>query len=382
MTLIVGSKRPGSYSLLLASLLLFIVANAFVDAEHGSPVLSNLILSITLVLSIYPVRHQRGFMVVGGLVAATTFIAVWLAQFTGSNAARLTASAAGCVFFIHAAGVILVAILQKTRITADELAGAVSAYLLIGISGGLIFSFIDLAEPGSIIATSSVVPTTIGDASTLPFATYLYFSFTCMTTLGFGDLIPATPAGPGTVLPRGRHWSGLSHHPCRATGRAAYQPPEPQLMSIRTRVLLLLAAIALIPVLVTAINDTLLLRSLGSELTTRNAAAMADQALVTLQRTAAEYANVLDRETRRLRTLLRMQAATAERLLHEAPPLETASPPPVFADSNDAAATAAAGSQVFHRSAGADPAALQADARRLTGMQEFYALAPLPRTAC
>ena len=74
MTLIVGSKRPGSYALLLASLLLFIVANAFVDAEHGSPVLSNLILSITLVLSIYPVRHQRGFMVVGGLVAVGYFL--------------------------------------------------------------------------------------------------------------------------------------------------------------------------------------------------------------------------------------------------------------------------------------------------------------------
>ncbi len=89
-------------------------------------------------------------------------------------------------------------------------------------------------------------------------------------------------------------------------------------MSLRTKVLLLLSAIALVPALVTATLDTHLLRSLSDDLTQRNAQAMADQALVTMQRIAAEYADVLDRESRRIRVLVELQADYAERLLRSA----------------------------------------------------------------
>ena len=86
-------------------------------------------------------------------------------------------------------------------------------------------------------------------------------------------------------------------------------------MRIRTKVLLLFGTLALFPVIITATLDTLLMRSLSQDLTRRSATAMADQALVTMQRIADEYARTLDRERLRMEMLVHLQAESAERLL-------------------------------------------------------------------
>ena len=82
--------------------------------------------------------------------------------------------------------------------------------------------------------------------------------------------------------------------------------------------MLLLGIIALVPAIITASLDTQRLRSLSAALTARNADALAEQALITMQRIAAEYADVLDRESRRIRVLTTLQADYAEQLLREA----------------------------------------------------------------
>ncbi|MGR8919245.1 MAG: hypothetical protein ACU85V_06485, partial [Gammaproteobacteria bacterium] len=86
-------------------------------------------------------------------------------------------------------------------------------------------------------------------------------------------------------------------------------------MSIRTKLLVLLGAIALVPAMITATLDTRLLQSLSDDLTRRSAAALSAEALATMQRVAREYADLLDRESRRIRVVLALQAEHAERLL-------------------------------------------------------------------
>lgn len=90
-------------------------------------------------------------------------------------------------------------------------------------------------------------------------------------------------------------------------------------MSIRAKVLLLLCTIALVPAAITAWLDVRILRSLGESLTERTAAALEDQALATMNRVATEYADALDREARRVATMVRLQADRAERLLRTPP---------------------------------------------------------------
>jgi len=95
--------------------------------------------------------------------------------------------------FFYAALVILASILTRPKISADELAGAVSVYLLIGLSGGFIFALIDLLNPASVVSTSAAFRLDGAERGLHAINAYIYFSFTCLTTLGFGDLIPASP---------------------------------------------------------------------------------------------------------------------------------------------------------------------------------------------
>jgi hypothetical protein len=63
----------------------------------------------------------------------------------------------------------------------------------VAIGGELLFRFMELLEPGSLVGTSSSVPPELLIGSMGP---DIYYSSTCTTTLGFDGLPPATPRAP------------------------------------------------------------------------------------------------------------------------------------------------------------------------------------------
>jgi len=77
-------------------------------------------------------------------------------------------------------------VVDETPITSDKLAGALSSYILIGIIWTFIYSLFFLFDPNSF----SFSKPTISQSHNW----VLYFSFTTLTTLGYGDISPTTPA--------------------------------------------------------------------------------------------------------------------------------------------------------------------------------------------
>jgi hypothetical protein len=82
--------------------------------------------------------------------------------------------------------------LHIRRVTAELVYGAINVYLLIGLSFAFILALVEFIQPGSITGLESL---SVSDDSIIPF---LYFSFVTMTTLGYGDISPAT--GPAASL--------------------------------------------------------------------------------------------------------------------------------------------------------------------------------------
>jgi hypothetical protein len=75
---------------------------------------------------------------------------------------------------------------QKQRVSIEALLGALCVYLLLGMFYSFVFGALDrlggeqfFAQPGTVATTS----------------TCLYFSFTTLTTVGYGDLTAATNLG-------------------------------------------------------------------------------------------------------------------------------------------------------------------------------------------
>ena len=86
------------------------------------------------------------------------------------------------IFFLAITRKLLLGILHSKRVTISVILGAVSVYLLLGLSGALLFQLIEIVYPGSFNV----------DVEFFNFYNMIYFSFVTMSTLGYGDILPMT----------------------------------------------------------------------------------------------------------------------------------------------------------------------------------------------
>lgn len=77
---------------------------------------------------------------------------------------------------------LLAVVLGRGRVDAERICAALCVYLLTGIAFGGLFAALQALSPGSLRAGGD----DIGGA--------IYFSFVTLATLGYGDVVPVTPA--------------------------------------------------------------------------------------------------------------------------------------------------------------------------------------------
>lgn len=78
-------------------------------------------------------------------------------------------------------------VLRSHRVNADLIFGAINVYLMAGLSFAMIFSILEIVQPGSFAGLGQAAPSYGKEAQ------FVYFSFITLTTLGYGDITPATP---------------------------------------------------------------------------------------------------------------------------------------------------------------------------------------------
>ena len=86
-------------------------------------------------------------------------------------------------------------ILKKGPITADKLHGALSGYIMIAFLWTFIYALIESFTPGS-FTLENVYSANDPHA----FFRLLYFSFTTLTTVGYGDITPVTDQARSFVM--------------------------------------------------------------------------------------------------------------------------------------------------------------------------------------
>lgn len=77
-------------------------------------------------------------------------------------------------------------LLGRADVRHDDLYGAVCGYGLLGFAGMTVFSLLQTWSDGAFVVGGATV-------GALPRVELLYYSFTVLTTLGFGDITPQTP---------------------------------------------------------------------------------------------------------------------------------------------------------------------------------------------
>lgn len=116
------------------------------------------------------------------VLAGPALVYQWIALRFGDPHALVTSRWFAVALYATAIGYLMGYVFQREVMTADKLFGAASMYLLIGVFWVFLYALIDTYHPGSF---------TLGGQPTAPgFFDFVYFSFTVLTSTGFGDLAP------------------------------------------------------------------------------------------------------------------------------------------------------------------------------------------------
>ena len=181
------------YKALLIALVITLAAFPVLDGFAYIRTIIGILFVVVLLVAVRAVANLRWQILISsvlGLVGIIGYFGDLLGYGTWFEGTGMLGFA---LFFLTVGIIVLRNIMLHIRhVTAELIYGAINVYLLIGLSFTFMLALLELIQPGSITGVDSL---SVADNSVMPF---LYFSFVTMTTLGYGDMSPAT--GPAASL--------------------------------------------------------------------------------------------------------------------------------------------------------------------------------------
>jgi hypothetical protein len=126
--------RAMRFHYLLASLILLLAVYPYVSAGPTGPAALKVLSSFVLITGVYAVSNRRRQVVVAALLAVPAFGLGWLHVITGNPALGAAENIFTLLFYAFTALIGLLQVLGERRITTDTIYGAVSVYLLMGLT--------------------------------------------------------------------------------------------------------------------------------------------------------------------------------------------------------------------------------------------------------
>jgi hypothetical protein len=190
---IINNVLGRRYKSLLLSLIAMIIVPSFFEGSKFQGIVYFLLNSITIYLAINAIQESKR-QLNGGIVAATVVIIINQFGLFKSEATLdfYLSFFIYLVFYSYVAYRLLKMILVTENVRVGVLYAAILVYLLIGIVGGYVFMLIENAAPGSI---NNLELENITNPSK-----FFYFSFITLSTLGYGDITPASPSAKSVCM--------------------------------------------------------------------------------------------------------------------------------------------------------------------------------------
>jgi len=182
----------------LAALLFFLVLYGFViyplaGKDGRTEPIAAWSFSIVLVLGVLATTKHKGARTGMVVLAALAFTSHWLHYYIREHAMHMISAIAAAVFFAVLAWLIMARVFRGGGINIYRIYGAVAVYLLLGILWGQLYVMAYLLDPYSFYFDPS---TQRGEP---PISELIYFSFSTLTTLGLGDIVPVSPVARSMV---------------------------------------------------------------------------------------------------------------------------------------------------------------------------------------
>jgi hypothetical protein len=177
----------------LTSLLIVTVISLFFTCALGEFPLGDLIadflFSLILATGVLATFRQHWVRLLAIIVAIISLILTWKQYVQPRDYLIIPDNAFKIVFLGLLLAVLTVQVFRSGPVTAHRIRGAVVIYLLLGVMWSFFYHIADVAIPDAFRFTSGLVLT----GSHALDRALTYFSFTTLTTTGFGDITPNAP---------------------------------------------------------------------------------------------------------------------------------------------------------------------------------------------
>jgi Ion channel len=179
-------RAPDSYALLLLLILLQLLLTAIVGEGALGQVVTAAASGATALFAFWTSRPGPRVLRFATVAIVLAVLAACLAVVVGAGTAALDGASQATIALLTAASPVVMARrrLRHPRVEGSTILGALCIYLLLGLFFAYLYSAIG-AVSGRFFAGQP--PVTIVD--------YLYFSYTSLTTVGYGDLTAAEDLG-------------------------------------------------------------------------------------------------------------------------------------------------------------------------------------------
>lgn len=175
-------SRPAAGYLLV---LLLIAVSYALCATQSSPnpgSLAFIVQLLTVAAVLWVANVSRPIRRAGWVVITIAGVAVVTAEVTGGHGdvLHIILSAASVVAYVVAPAAIIGHQLKRDGVDSQTLLASIAAYVLVGMMFTFVYNLVSLL---------SGIPT-FGEADTNTLAAQLFFSFSTLTTTGYGNLVP------------------------------------------------------------------------------------------------------------------------------------------------------------------------------------------------
>jgi voltage-gated potassium channel Kch len=173
---------------LLLSLLLIILLSPFLGTHRLGEFFLLISLFATLTIAVLELHGKRTLRWLA-IIVATPIVLIELAGVFYPSRSLMILDYALLMAFFGFASVGLFTFLGKPgAISSGRLYASVSLYLMLATFWFALYNLTEAIYPGSFVESGA--PTT----ARVPRAALLYFSLITLTTVGYGDIVPVTPA--------------------------------------------------------------------------------------------------------------------------------------------------------------------------------------------
>jgi len=170
---------------LLVALVLLFVFFPFVEEVKGGDVIVSILLSLVLLSAVFSVADRKGVFFIALVLAIPAIVGRWISHFRPDLVPPPVFLVAGLALIAFVVANLLRFVLRAPSVNTEVLCASISAYLMLGLLWTVAYWLVAQVTPNAFAFNT-------GPKETMSGFNAFYFSFITLSTVGYGDITPAS----------------------------------------------------------------------------------------------------------------------------------------------------------------------------------------------